>query len=71
MCVCVCVCVCVCIYICIYIFIELIIINTYRRSFLSVRYPKLHASTASTPTRRPYALCSAQHAVTIYSHTVC
>jgi len=45
--------------------------NTYRWSFLSVRYLKLHARTTSTPTHRTYELCYAQHAVTSYSHTIC
>jgi hypothetical protein len=51
--------------------VKLNIMNTYRCSFLSVRYTKLYARTRSTATRRTYSLCYTQHAVTIYSHTIC
>jgi hypothetical protein len=40
--------------------------NTYRWSFLSVRYLKLLARAASTQTRRTYELCYAQDV-----HTIC
>jgi len=45
--------------------------NTYRWSFLSVRYPKLHARTTSTQLAATYALCYTQHSTTSYSHTIC
>jgi hypothetical protein len=51
--------------------VKLIIMHTYRWSFLSVRYHKPHARTTSTPTHRQYALCHTQHSTTSYSHTIC